>query len=98
MGAVAKRGCCICARLGYDVDGMQAIVHHRIHGRGGWGRASDFHTIPLCQIHHEVGFKESVHYLNAEQFLEHYGFTELDLIRETQRALIRLIPASELIH
>lgn len=95
MGYVAARGCCVCRRLGYEVDGMQALVHHRIHGRFANMRASNYLTIPLCDRHHAVGFKTSVHYLNEEQFLEHYGFSEFDLIVETQQALIKHVPQHE---
>ena len=95
MGLVAARGCCICNRLGYDVSGMQAIIHHRIHGRFANMRASNYLTIPLCLMHHAVDYKTSVHYFNEEQFLEHYGFTERDLIIECQAALSKHIPAKE---
>jgi hypothetical protein len=58
-------------------------------------RASNYLTIPLCDRHHAVGFKTSVHYLNEEQFLEHYGFSELDLIAEVQTALLVHVPIEE---
>lgn len=95
MGFVARRGCCICARLGFDVEGMPALVHHRIHGRCANMRASNYLTIPLCDRHHAVGFPASVHKLNAEQFLDFYGFTEMELITEVQTALLAYVPIHE---
>lgn len=94
MGHVAARGCIVCRRLGYDVDGMQALVHHRIHGRGGWGKASNYQTLPLCHMHH-ADPHQGVHGLNAEAFEAMYGFTEQELIEETQRALIDHVPPNE---
>ena len=47
MGRVAELGCCICGR--------PAEVHHCRSYAGGWGKASDYHTIPLCPICHRLG-------------------------------------------
>lgn len=97
MGLVAARGCCVCRRLGYDVDDMQALVHHQIHFRGGWGKASNYRTIPLCH-HHHADPHEGVHGLNSEAFEAMYGFSEMDLIDETQRALIVHVPKNERVY
>jgi hypothetical protein len=97
MSKVAARGCAVCRRIGYDVDGMQAIVHHAIHHRFGWGKASNYRTIPLCHAHHadpHIG----VHGLNAEAFEAMYGFTEQELIEETQRALSDHVPETERVY
>lgn len=97
MGYVAARGCCVCKRIGYDVDGMQAIVHHAIHNRFGWGKASNYRTIPLCHTHH-ADPHQGVHGLNAEAFEAMYGFTEQELIEETQRALADHVPENERVY
>lgn len=97
MGHVAARGCIVCKRLGYDVENMQALVHHQIHFRGGWGKASNYRTIPLCN-HHHVDTREGVHFLSDEAYEEMYGFTEQDLIEETQRALEKHIPEHERVY
>lgn len=47
MGRVAELGCCICRR--------PAEVHHCRSFAKGWGKATDFHTIPLCPDHHRLG-------------------------------------------
>lgn len=93
-GSVARRGCCVCRRLGYDVDDTPALIHHQIHGRGGWGKASEYRTIGLCP-HHHADSKEGVHALNAELFYDMYGFSEMELIEETQRALLKHVPTHE---
>jgi len=48
MGRVADLGCVVCRRLG--LGETPAEVHHV--RSNGWGRSSDFHTIPLCYPHH----------------------------------------------
>jgi len=68
-----------------------------IHGRGGWGRASNWLTIPLCP-HHHVDSKEGIHALNVELFYAMYGFSEMDLIIETQSALLKYLPEKERVH
>jgi len=47
MGRVAELGCCVCRR--------PAEVHHCRTFAKGWGKATDFHTIPLCPEHHRLG-------------------------------------------
>jgi hypothetical protein len=98
MGFVAARGCCVCRRLGYDVDDMQAIVHHQAFGRGGWGKSSNYRTIGVCG-HHHVDPKEGIHGINnAEAYEEFYGFSEHELVEETQRALERYVPPKERVY
>ncbi|HEF4742855.1 hypothetical protein KTE60_22635 [Burkholderia multivorans] len=94
MGMVAARGCAACRRLGFDVDGMQAAVHHRVRGRGGWGRSSNYQTCGLCGHHHQHS-GEGVHDMGDDEYFAHFGFREIDLIRDTQAALIEFVPVSE---
>jgi hypothetical protein len=98
MARVARRGCAVCRRLGFDVDDMQAIVHHQAYGRGGWKRSSNYRTIGVCLIHH-VDPDQGIHGINnAEAYEAHFGFSEQDLIEETQRALEQHVPANERIY
>jgi hypothetical protein len=98
MGFVAARGCIVCKRLGYDVENMQAIVHHQAFGRGGWGRSSNYRTIGVCN-HHHVDPREGIHGINnAEAYEQFYGFSEHELVEETQRALEKHVPEHERVY
>jgi len=79
---VAELGCIVCRRLGYF--GTPAEVHHIRSGQG-WGRASHFHTIPLCPEHHRGN--TGVHGLGTKGFVKHYGFTEQELLEEVKELL-----------
>ncbi|WP_416052806.1 Ref family recombination enhancement nuclease [Cupriavidus basilensis] len=94
MGRVAALGCAVCKRLGYDVEGMQAAVHHRIRGRGGWGRTSSYQTIPVCGAHHQHS-GEGIHDMGDTEYQAHFGFSEFDLLTDTQTALLAHVPESE---
>ncbi|WP_118181258.1 Ref family recombination enhancement nuclease [Paraburkholderia phosphatilytica] len=94
MGRVAMLGCAVCRRLGHDVDGMQAAVHHRIRGRGGWGRSSNYQTIPVCGHHHQHS-GEGIHDMGDDEYFEYFGFREMDLLIDTQRTLLEHVPTQE---
>ena len=80
MGRVAALGCELCRYLRLAED-TPAVVHHIMDGRGGWGKASDFETIPLCPEHH-VG-KTGVHGLGSQLFPLVHGITEQRLLQRT---------------
>ncbi|QTD88778.1 MULTISPECIES: Ref family recombination enhancement nuclease [Burkholderia cepacia complex] len=91
MGRVAALGCAVCRRLG--LGDTPAIVHHQRTGQG-WGRASNYRTVPLCPPHHQFsGY--GVHDMGREEFAEMYGFSEVDLVEETRQILAKYLPASE---
>lgn len=83
MGRVAALGCAICRRMGWGAT--PAEVHHRKDGTGLGKRAADEDSCPLCPEHHTG--PTGIHQLKSDGFLESYGVTEDDLIRETQRLL-----------
>ena len=94
-GKVAELGCIVCLRLGFE--GTPAEVHHQIRGRGGWGRTSDYRTIPVCPRHHQhsgVG----IHDMGADEYLEMFGFTEAELVEEVRQKLWKYLPPSETVH
>lgn len=83
LDRVAALGCAVCRRLGYGET--PAEIHHQRTGTGGARRASHKDTCPLCPEHHRG--PTGIHGLGTKGFARVYGFTELDLVRETQEAL-----------
>ena len=82
---VKALGCAICRNLGYGPT--PADAHHILrNGR----RRDDFHTIPLCAVHHRSG-------VNNEQavsrhpwkraFEARYG-SEMSLLEQTRQLLM----------
>jgi len=76
MGRVAALGCCLCQFLGY---GHQAAQVHHVRARHGWGRSGHMNTIPLCPLHH-TGQPGGVHDMGRQQFADHYGISEIELL------------------
>lgn len=85
MGRVAELGCSICRREGNE--GTPAELHHPRGGVGMGQRSKHFDVIPLCPLHHrgDVG----IHGMGRKAFEAHHGFTELDLLKDTQALLVR---------
>lgn len=83
LDRVASLGCMLCRRLGYY--DTPAEIHHPRTGQGMSQRAPHSDAIPLCPLHHrgDVG----VHGMGRKAFERRYGFTELDLLADTRRAL-----------
>jgi hypothetical protein len=77
--------CCVLCRFLSLADDTPAVVHHVMAGRGGWGKSSDFRTIPLCPEHH-VG-ATGVHGLGSKVFPVVHGVTEDELLQLTNEAL-----------
>lgn len=80
MDAVAYLGCVVCRREGYE--GTPAELHHPRAGTGAGRRASHMDVIPLCPEHHRG--KTGLHGLGTKGFVKHYGYTEADLLDDTQ--------------
>ena len=83
MGYVATLGCVCCKRIPVE-------VHHPIVGRFSQKRAPHFHTIPLCDTHHQGKWDPSgpaIHKDRAE-WVELYG-ADYDYIAETQSEIER---------
>lgn len=84
MARVAALGC-IVGRLGFEAEcSGRTVVHHIRDGQGMTDRADDFLTIPVCEAHHDRQ-PFGVHYQRS--FRTRTGFTELDLLAATLRAL-----------
>ena len=76
MGRVAALGCIVCRRLG--LGATAAEVHH-LRGNG-WGRATDFETMPLCFTHHRGA--DGIHHLGVNRW-ERRFWTQRDLLEAT---------------
>lgn len=80
MSRVAELGCAVCRRFGFE--GTPAELHHPRAGTGAGRRASHMDVIPLCPEHHRG--KTGLHGLGTKGFVKHYGYTEADLLDDTQ--------------
>ena len=80
MDRVAYLGCVVCRRMGYE--GTPAELHHPRAGTGAGRRSSHYDVIPLCPEHHRG--KTGLHGLGTKGFVKHYGYTEADLLDDTQ--------------
>ena len=83
MGAVAALGCVVCRNLGFG--GTPAEVHHIGNGTLG-KKASNFETIPLCDVHHRNGGHGVAVHAGRKTFEARYG-TERELLEQTRREL-----------
>lgn len=81
MGRVADMGCIVCRRLGFGFS--PAEVHH-LRGNG-WGRASDFDTIPLCYPHHRGA--DGIHHLGVRAW-ERRFWTQAELLAKVRDELL----------
>ena len=88
---VAALGCIICRLQGYH--DTPAEIHHIRTGSGMGQRSSNFDVIPLCPVHHRLGYKDKKegieefgYHQSPARFEESYG-TELELL-ETTRGLL----------
>ena len=88
--AVAALGCLVC--------GAEAEIHHLkrnpITGRhlGMGQRASHFHVIPLCPLHHRQGGYGVAYHAGARHWESIHG-EEVDLWRYVQRRLGLVVAA-----
>ena len=83
MGAVAALGCVVCRNLGFGET--PAEVHHVGNGTLG-KKASNFETIPLCEVHHRNGGHGVAVHAGRKTFEARYG-TERELLEQTRREL-----------
>ena len=80
---LARLGCLLCARLGYETDDQPVEIHHL--RRYGIPR-DQAPAVPLCAGHHRH-FKDSVHQLAAKGFSKHWGIEVEDLLVEVESRL-----------
>lgn len=80
MADVARLGCAICRRLGYEDTPSE--VHHRRKMTGLGRRSPHTQTIPLCPEHHRG--RTGIHGMGRKAFEWHYRVTEVELVEETQ--------------
>ena len=83
MGAVAALGCVVCRNLGFGET--PAEVHHIGNGTLG-KKASNYETIPLCDVHHRNGGHGVAVHAGRKTFEARYG-TERELLEQTRREL-----------
>ena len=83
MGAVAALGCVVCRNLGFGET--PAEVHHIGNGTLG-KKASNYETIPLCEVHHRNGGHGVAVHAGRKTFEARYG-TERELLEQTRREL-----------
>ena len=83
---LARLGCAVCMRIHGAHEPGPVQLHHQRAGMGGWGKGSYLTLIPLCLEHHTGS--TGVHGLGSKGFPAHHGFTEADLLADTQRALV----------
>ena len=80
LGLVARLGCAICRRLGFQ--DTPAEVHHRRTGTGAGRRASHYNVIPLCPYHHRGD--GGIHGMGRRAWEPAFSVTELELVEETK--------------
>ncbi|AFN39086.1 hypothetical protein G167_gp68 [Burkholderia phage BcepMigl] len=84
MGRVAALGCIVCINLRHGVT--PAEVHHARCYAGGGQRSSDFHTIPLCPLHHRLGGAGVALHAGRQSFARNFG-AEAELLLQVLRML-----------
>lgn len=80
MGRVAQLGCVVCRRLG--LGPTPAEVHHL--RENGWGKPSDYHTMPLCTLHHRG--QDGIHHLGVKAWQRRY-WPQRELLAQTLNEL-----------
>jgi hypothetical protein len=88
LNRVADLGCAVCRRMGFP--GTPAEIHHKRAGTGAGRRSSHWETIPLCPEHHRGA--TGLHGLGTKGFTKHWGFDEVDLLKETIELLTKSYP------
>jgi len=73
---VARIGCILCQKLGYETTDCGCELHHV---RTGNIPRKNAPVIPLCAYHHRLG-NSSVHQLGHKGFEKYWGFSEMDLL------------------
>ena len=80
LDEVARLGCVLCKKLGYN--DTPAEIHH-IRRFGGLRKNTE--VIPLCPEHHRGN--TGVHGLGHKGFAKQYGMDEADLLSYTKELL-----------
>lgn len=76
-GKVARLGCSLCKRLGYQTEDVGCELHHIRRG----GIRSRSPIIGLCTTHHR-GPNTSIHDMGRKRFEREYGVTEEELLED----------------
>lgn len=77
MGIIKEMPCIVCNAPG------PSDAHHAICGRYGQTKSSDFHTLPLCKLHHQGA--EGIH-RGKKTWVSQWG-QDYDLLPEVARRL-----------
>lgn len=84
MGRVAELGCIVCLNL--RLGRSPAECHHARCFAGGGQKSTDFHTIPLCPLHHRLGGSGVALHAGRQSFARNFG-DEPALLLQTLRML-----------
>ncbi|CAB3972269.1 MULTISPECIES: Ref family recombination enhancement nuclease [Burkholderia] len=84
MGRVAELGCIVCLNL--RLGRSAAECHHARCFAGGGQKSTDFHTIPLCPLHHRLGGSGVALHAGRQTFARIFG-TEPELLLQVLQML-----------
>ena len=80
---VARLGCMLCKKLGYETQDVGCELHHIRRGNIPRSQAP---VIGLCPAHHR-GSNTSIHGLGRKRFEREYAITEEELLEQTKELL-----------
>jgi hypothetical protein len=84
LSRVSSLCCVVCRNEGLGES--PAEIHHCSKGTGLAVRADNYHTIPLCHIHHRTGGHGIAIHAGRQSWEAAYG-TEQELLAQTLREL-----------
>jgi hypothetical protein len=80
---VARLGCMLCKKLGYETQDVGCELHHIRRGNIPRNQAP---VIGLCPAHHR-GSNTSIHGMGRKRFEREYAITEEELLEQTKELL-----------
>ena len=80
---VARLGCMLCKKLGYETQDVGCELHHIRRGNIPRSQAP---VIGLCPAHHR-GSNTSIHGMGRKRFEREYAITEEELLEQTKKLL-----------
>lgn len=80
---VARLGCMLCKKLGYETQDVGCELHHIRRGNIPRNQAP---VIGLCPAHHS-GSNTSIHGMGRKRFEREYAITEEELLEQTKELL-----------
>ena len=80
---VARLGCMLCKKLGYETQDVGCELHHIRRGNIPRNQAP---VIGLCPAHHR-GSNTSIHGMGRKRFEQEYAITEEELLEQTKKLL-----------